>query len=152
MACSWTSIGPTGTWVLLIPVVEEHGPGTYDVETRNGASEEVLVVRVNTSQTRRRGFDGALCYLGVTDRQQQDRAARVHRLNHLPDDPHRVRLSKRRETVILPESVAEQHLAETRPVEVDGLRVWLSDRDWKAWPVDGVRMVRVPIEAARVSA
>lgn len=148
MACSWFK-GPNGEWLVYIPTAESHGAGTYEVERRDGTSQEVLITRVG-DQVRRRHHDKEPCYMGVPDYVQQDRSARIESLRppEVRRDGAAPRLTRQRDHVVLAESVAERHARSSEPLVVDGLRVWIEPGEWTAWPVDGTRMVRVPVEAA----
>jgi hypothetical protein len=136
----------------LIPEGEVHvtprGQGTYVVERRDGTVCEVLVSHVSDVSQRIRGV-AYVC--GLPAEGNRDRSARVSALSHTPRDDHAPRLTRRRDTIIAPESVLERSLEHNEPVEADGLRVWVDPDGWKAFSHQGVRMVRAPVAAAKAS-
>jgi len=150
MTCTWRN--HHGAFVVLIPLDEAHGKGTYHVEAKDGTSRDVMIHHVGTVP-HVRFEDGVECYVGDPDQRYRDRAAGLEPLTHAPLGPHAPRLTKARDTVIAPESVILRAIERNEPIEIDGLRVWVEhDHDLRVWPVEGVRMARVPIAAAMVSA
>lgn len=151
MSCRWLK-APDGRWLVVVPehevLLERGGAGTYHVERRDGTSQDVVVVRVSPPKMLR---GERVCY-GVPEDTARDRAARVAPLSHAPPSPFVPRLTKQGSHVVAPASEVDE-VMDIRD-RYDGnsdVRVWLDgDRGrWDSWTHEGVRMVRVPVEATR---
>lgn len=156
MACRWFK-APDGQWLVSIPEHEVHftngGLGTYSVERRDGSSQDVMVVRLS-AEARRSPYTGDRVRLGVPEDAARDRAARVAPLSHSAPAPTQVRLTKQRDHVVAPVAVLQRAIRRHGGrVDADDLAVWVEDDDdWAIWTVDGVRMAKAPIAAAKALA
>ena len=154
MTCSWMKVPGGDEWRVVIPEHEVHfergGVGTYEVERRDGTSSDVVVVSLSAPRYNAR-HDCNVCY-GMPEDAARDRAARVAPLSHSAPAPTRVRLTKQRDHVVAPVAVLQRAVRRHGGrVDADDLAVWVEDDDddWHIWTVDGVRMAKAPIAAAK---
>jgi hypothetical protein len=145
-------LAPDGEWVVLIPdhlvLMTPGGRGVYNVERKDGTSSDVMVAHVGSEV---RTFKGVPYRAGMTEDTMRDRSARIGGLSHAPASRCRTRLTKQRDHVVAPESVLDRSVRTRKPIEVDGLAVWVDREDrWQTWVHEGTHMGKAPIVAARV--